>query len=72
MYLCPKCKSIMQCVSTASIPSITTYVCMNCGYRSKPEKEVLNYQTLPPWLWNESEEEEQNNERKEVWKGLDF
>lgn len=52
-YLCPKCKSIMQCISTASIPAITRYVCFNCGYQSKPETEQLNYVTLPSWLQEE-------------------
>lgn len=54
-YLCPKCKSAMVCVSTASIPPITTYECFNCGYASKPEKELLDYVELPPWLWQEEE-----------------
>ena len=58
-YLCPKCRSMMVGVSTASIPPITRYVCMNCSYASKPEKEILNFKTLPPWLW----EEEENDER---------
>lgn len=49
-YLCPKCKSIMQCVSTASIPPITRYECFSCGYSSKPVRENLNGITLPPWL----------------------
>lgn len=49
-YICPKCKNVMVAVSTASIPPITRYVCLGCGYQSKPEKEILNYVTLPPWL----------------------
>lgn len=57
-YLCPKCKGIMQCVSTASIPPITSYVCLSCGYQSKPEKEFVDYVTLPPWLWQDDDNEE--------------
>lgn len=53
IYLCPRCKGIMQCVSTASIPAITTYHCNTCGYVSKPEKENIDCVTLPPWLWND-------------------
>ena len=58
-YLCPKCKGIMTCVSTASIPPITTYQCLACGYASKPEKELANYVTLPRWLWNDEERREE-------------
>lgn len=57
-YLCPKCKQIMHCISTASIPPITRYECFSCGYASKPEKERLDYVTLPPWLWSEEGEED--------------
>ena len=56
-YLCPKCKNIMLCESTASIPPIISYVCYNCGYRSKPEKAIPNYVTLPPWLWSDDGKE---------------
>lgn len=45
--LCPKCNSIMICVSTASIPPIITYQCYSCGYTSKPIKEEYNCKILP-------------------------
>lgn len=56
--LCPKCKGIMICVSTASIPPITTYQCLACDYVSKPEKELTNCVTLPRWLWSDEERAE--------------
>lgn len=54
-YLCPKCQNIMICVSTASIPPIVSYQCMQCGYKSKNEKEHADFQTLPQWLWSEED-----------------
>lgn len=53
IYLCPNCKSIMVSETTMSIPSTTTYKCIDCGYKSKPVTEMLNCQTLPPWLWSD-------------------
>ena len=38
-YLCPKCGSFMNCISTLSIPSITKYVCSVCGYTSREVRE---------------------------------
>lgn len=61
-YLCPKCNQIMYCISTASIPAITTYQCPSCGYASKPDKERLDYVTLPPWLWSEEDEDIENRD----------
>jgi len=61
-YLCPKCKGIMQGISTTSIPPITTYVCMVCGYSSKPVKDYEDCQTLPPWLM----EEESSNQSSDM------
>ena len=46
-YRCPKCNSIMYCVSTASIPPITRYDCYSCGYSSKPVKEDRITTVLP-------------------------
>lgn len=60
-YLCPKCNSMMFCISTASIPPIISYVCMACGYSSKPEREMLDYVTLPSWLQQEDEDGENNS-----------
>ena len=57
-YICPKCKNVMVAVSTASIPPITRYVCLGCGYESKPEKEILNYVELPLWLRPDEETDE--------------
>ena len=54
-YLCPKCGNIMQVISTASIPAIVRYVCFNCGYESKPEKEQSLYMTLPKELWSDED-----------------
>ena len=45
--LCPKCKSLMQCLSTASIPPIVRFECFNCGYVSKPVKEIEYAMELP-------------------------
>lgn len=58
-YLCPRCKGIMVCVSTASIPPITTYQCYACGYVSKPKKELADCLTLPRWLWSDEEKTEE-------------
>lgn len=56
-YLCPKCKGIMACVSTLTLPPITRYECYQCGYKSKPETEYLySFVTLPERLWNDKEE----------------
>ena len=52
-YKCPKCNSIMICVSTASIPPIITYQCYSCGYTSKPIKEEYNCEILPIELQGE-------------------
>lgn len=49
----------MVSVSTASIPPITRYECLGCGYHSKPEKEMLNYVTLPEWLRSDEEIDEE-------------
>lgn len=57
MYLCPKCKSMMYCVSTLSIPAIITYVC-NCGYVSKPIEESLMWEELPENLRNDEDDNE--------------
>lgn len=46
-YRCPKCNSVMFCMSTASIPPITRYDCYSCGYSSKPIKEELVCDVLP-------------------------
>lgn len=54
-YLCPKCGNFMQAVSTASIPAVTTYICFNCGYKSKPDKPATMYATLPRELWSEED-----------------
>ena len=56
IYRCPRCRGIMTCVSTASIPPITTYQCNECGYVSKPERELVDEMTLPRRLWNDAEE----------------
>ena len=45
-YRCPKCGWRMVCISTASIPPITRYECLSCGYRSKETKD-LSYIVLP-------------------------
>ena len=58
-YLCPKCGNFMQILSTASIPVITTYICFNCGYTSKSEKEHPLYMTLPKELWSDEEDEDE-------------
>ena len=55
-YLCPKCKSLMQCLSTASIPPIIRYVCFNCGYESKTIKEK-DYAMELPVEWQSKEKE---------------
>lgn len=60
-YLCPKCKGIMFCVSTASIPPITRYECYQCGYKSKPETEYpYDYVTLPEELWSDENEKRED------------
>lgn len=58
-YLCPKCGNFMQIISTASIPAIVRYVCFNCGYESKPEKEQPLYTTLPKELWSDGDSEDE-------------
>ena len=58
-YLCPKCGNFMQIVSTTSIPAITTYICFNCGYKSKPENEKSLYMTLPKELWSDEDNEDE-------------
>lgn len=55
-FLCPKCKSMMQCFSTASIPPITRYECFNCGYKSKAVKENV-YAMVLPEEWQSDDEE---------------
>ena len=57
-YLCPKCKSMMQCLSTASIPPMVRYECFNCGYVSKLIKEKDYAMKLPVEWWSEDEENE--------------
>lgn len=52
-YICPKCNSIMNCISTASIPPIITYQCFSCGYTSKPIKEEWHCEVLPIELRSE-------------------
>lgn len=59
IYRCPRCRGIMICVSTASIPPITTYQCNECGYVSKPETELVDEMTLPRRLWSDAEEREE-------------
>ena len=49
-YTCPKCGSIMQCISTASIPPIIRYECLGCGYSSKPIREDVISTPLPEWM----------------------
>lgn len=56
-YLCPKCGNFMVCISTASIPAVSYYRCLNCGYESKPEKEHSLYMTLPKELWSDEDNE---------------
>ena len=58
-YKCPKCNSIMICVSTASIPPIITYQCYSCGYTSKPIKEEYNCEILPIELRGEEVKKEE-------------
>lgn len=55
-YTCPECGQIMQCISTASIPPITTYECFSCGYTSKPIRGDAYSIPLPDWLREESDE----------------
>ena len=57
-YLCPKCKSIMQCFSTASIPPIIRYECFECGYMSKPIKEK-DYVMMLPVDWRSEDEKDE-------------
>lgn len=58
-YLCPKCKSLMQCFSTASVPPIVRYECFNCGYSSKPIKEKEYAMELPEeWRSEDTEGED--------------
>ena len=54
-YLCPKCKNIMTCVSTASLPAIHYYWCYSCGYKSKTEKDNPDIVVLPRRLWTDDE-----------------
>lgn len=56
-YLCPKCGSVMYCISTASIPAITYYMCVSCGYTSKSTKEQPLYMKLPKELWSDEDNE---------------
>ena len=58
-YLCPKCGNFMQIVTTASIPAITTYICFNCGYKSKPDKPATTYMTLPKELWSDEDNKDE-------------
>ena len=46
-YTCPKCKQIMICITTASMPSYTSYWCPACGYSSKEIKGELRSMELP-------------------------
>jgi DNA-directed RNA polymerase subunit M/transcription elongation factor TFIIS len=52
-YKCPKCNSIMICVSTASIPQTIHYQCYSCGYTSKPIKGEYHCEVLPVELRGE-------------------
>lgn len=54
-YKCPKCSSIMICVSTTSIPPTSYYLCCSCGYTSKPIKEEYHCEVLPVELRGEEE-----------------
>lgn len=54
-YICPKCRNMMVCISTTSIPPIVRYECLGCGYSSKPVKESPQYIQLPKELWSEEE-----------------
>jgi len=57
-YLCPKCKAMMWCFSTASIPPITRYECPNCGYKSKAVKEKDYAMELPvEWQSEDTDDE---------------
>lgn len=61
-YLCPKCKGIMACVSTLTLPPITRYECYQCGYKSKSETEYpYDYVTLPEELWSDEEVKENDS-----------
>ena len=60
-YLCPKCGNFMQIISTASIPAITRYQCFHCGYKSKSEKELPLYMTLPKELWSDEDSSNECN-----------
>ena len=60
-YLCPKCNSLMFCISTASIPPIIRYECLACGYSSKTVRETPDCVTLPKWLQQEDEDGENNS-----------
>lgn len=58
-YLCPKCGNFMNTISTASLPGYTYYTCLQCGYKSKSEKEQLLYITLPKELWSNEEKKDE-------------
>lgn len=63
-YRCPKCNSKMYCISTASIPPITTYQCYSCGYTSKPIKEEYDCEVLPIELRSEEVKKVENPDDK--------
>lgn len=60
-YICPKCRNMMVCISTTSIPPIVRYECLGCGYSSKPVKESPQYIQLPKELWSEEEDDKKRN-----------
>lgn len=59
-YLCPRCRSVMACVATASIPAFISYECFSCGYRSKIVRETDTYPILPEWLREEEVKDERD------------
>lgn len=59
-YLCPRCRSAMACVATASIPAFISYECFSCGYRSKTVRETDIYLILPEWLREEEVKDERD------------
>jgi len=59
-YKCPKCGNQMNTISTASIPPLTYYMCLLCGYRSKTQKEASEVIDLPKELWEDEDESSDN------------
>lgn len=59
-YLCPKCKHVMMCMASTSIPAYITYKCVVCGYSSKIMRdETDTYTILPEWLREKEGKDEQ-------------